>query len=187
MKEKMLAVVEEVSNEYSSKLFLSGVQCLDVENESYIIYVVKNDVRPNVNQFAGSRLEIIFDAQRGFALSGHFLKFQGMHTKIAYILKRLPLSLTKCNLYFSDDFEYLYAVDAVSDLVVEFYFRLKNYYVRAISMKTKFGNEMQSSLIKSLENKYLRFENLTRHASKRQFDAVSKILDAVERSHKAEI
>lgn len=100
LKEKMLAVVEEISSEYSSKLFLSGVQCLDVESESYIIYVVQNNARPSLNKFAGSRLEIIFDAQRDFALSGHFLKFQGRHTKIDYIVKRLKLSLAKCNLYF---------------------------------------------------------------------------------------
>jgi hypothetical protein len=187
LKEKMLAVVEEISGEYSSKLFLPGVQCLDVENESYIIYTVKNDVRPSLSRFSGSRLEIIFDVQRGFALNGHFLKFQGVHTKIGYLLKRLTLSLTKCNLYFSDDFEYLYAVDAASDLVVEFHFRVRNYYVGAISLKTKFGNEVQSSLVKSLEDKYLRFEDLTKYASKKQFDAVSKILDAVKRSRNAEI
>ena len=95
LKEKMLAVVEEVSNEYSSKLFSSGAQFLDVEGESYVIYIVENDARSNLSQFADSRLEIIFDAQRGFALSGHFLKFQGMRTKIGYILRRLKLSLTK--------------------------------------------------------------------------------------------
>lgn len=81
----------------------------------------------------------------------------------------------------------MYAVDAISDLVVEFNFRLRNYYVKVVSMKTKFGNEMQSSLITSLEGKYLRFEDLTKRASKRQFDAVCKILNAVERSRKAGI
>lgn len=186
LKEKMLTIVQEISNEYSSEFFLPGSRFLDVDNGSYAIYIVENDLRSNVRRFSGSRLEVVFDAQRDFVLVGHFLKFQGVHTRIGYLSKRLVFSFKEDNLYFSDDFDYLYTVDMVLGLVVELHFRLRNYYVRAISMKTKFGNEQNSLLIRSLEDNYLRFQDFKRRASTRQLDAAYKVLRAAMRSRKAE-
>lgn len=180
------SIIQGLSSEYESMLFSPGQAYLDVDNEYYFTFAVNNDVAVSGKRFEGSCLEIVFDKKLEAAVEGHYLRFQGKHRRIGYVVRRLRLDICEDDFYFSKEFDYVFAVDRSRGVVLEGNFRGRNFYIKAISLKTKFGNKMHDSLLDALKERYLDFHSFRKGATKRQVDAGRRILSVISRTRSEE-